>query len=285
MSSPSVAASTPLKIDPSALKAEGHVVPTDSDAKVDIHTVLSNPSRIEREKAAIELVDLVKLEGPTTFVRLGLAAAIEKGLSDKKNAIAREGACELLTILVEQGVGNAVEPFFFEKLMHLIVSEAFADKVTPVRTAAVAAVKSVVQVSTSWAVPIFLPVLLEQIKTAGKWQVKIGALAVIDQLVVSAPEQCARLMPEIIPVMVDAIWGKFLNLITVRTVIKLLLFSIVRHQSGCQEGCSRFPHQAVRPCLQQGYREIHPSPYLVSYQPYRGSTHHYPAACCHHLRF
>lgn len=207
--SPSVATSTPIKIDPAAIKADHGVVPSASDASIDIHNVLSNPSRVEREKAAGELVDLVKLEGPQAFVRLGLAAAIEKGLNDKKNAVAREGACELLSILVEQGVGNAVEPFFFEKLMHLIVSETFADKVAPARVAALAAVKSIVQVSTSWAVPIFLPILLEQIKTAGKWQVKTGCLEIIDLLVSSAPDACARAMPDIIPVMVDAIWGTF----------------------------------------------------------------------------
>lgn len=120
----------------------------------------------------------------------------------------------MISILVEQGVGNAVEPFFFEKVMQTMVAETFADKVVPVRTAAVAAVKSVVQVATSWATPIFLPILLEQIKTAGKWQVKTGALAIIDQLVVSAPEQCANLMPDIIPVMVDAIWGAFCSLVS-----------------------------------------------------------------------
>lgn len=206
---PSVAVPTPVKISASAIAAEGHTVPTDAAAPIDIHVVLSSPSRAEREKAAVELVDLVKLEGPTTFLKLGLAAAIEKGLNDKKNAIAREGACELLSILVEQGVGSAVEPFFFEKLMFLIVSETFADKVAPVRVAALNAVKSIVQVATSWATPIFLPILLEQIKTAGKWQVKTGCLEVIDQLVKSAPDQCARQMPSIIPVMVDAIWGEF----------------------------------------------------------------------------
>lgn len=213
MSTPSAAVSTPIKISPEAILAEHGSVPTTADAAIDIHTVLSSPSRIEREKAAVELVDLVKLEGPQAFVRLGLAAAIEKGLSDKKNAVAREGACELLSILVEQGVGNAVEPFFFEKLMHLIVSETFADKIAPARVAALAAVKSIVQVATSWAVPIFLPILLEQIKTAGKWQVKTGCLEIMDQLIVCAPDQCARLMPDIIPVMVDAIWGTSLLLV------------------------------------------------------------------------
>ncbi|SCV72493.1 BQ2448_4032 [Microbotryum intermedium] len=202
----SPAVSTPIKIDAAAIKAEGHHVATGDEVQVDIHTVLSSPDRAAREKAATELVDLVKIEGPQAFVRLGLADAMQKGLNDKKNAVAREGACELLSILVEQGVGNAVEPFFFEKLMQQIVSETFADKVTAVREAAVSAVKSIVQVATSWATPIFLPILLHQIRTAGKWQVKTGSLAIIDQLVVSAPEQCAMLMPDIIPPMVEAIW-------------------------------------------------------------------------------
>ncbi|KAK4048767.1 translational elongation factor EF-1 alpha [Microbotryomycetes sp. JL201] len=204
MSNPAVP--TPVKIDAAAIKAEGHAVPDKSDAKLDIHQILSSADRATREKAATELVDLVKMEGPQAFVNLGLADAIEKGLADKKNQNAREGACELLSILVEQGVGNAVEPFFFEKLMNTIVSETFADKVVPVRQAAVAAVKSIVQVATSWATPIFLPILLVQIKAASKWQIKTGSLEIIDQLVVSAPEQMARLMPDIIPVMVDAIW-------------------------------------------------------------------------------
>ncbi|ORY75334.1 P-loop containing nucleoside triphosphate hydrolase protein [Leucosporidium creatinivorum] len=204
MSSPAVP--TPVTIDPKAIQAEGHHVASAAEAKVDIKTVFSSADRAAREAAAVELVDLVKINGPQTFVNLGLAAAIESGLNDKKNAVAREGACELISILVEQGVGNAVEPFFFEKVMQTMVAETFADKVVPVRTAAIAAVKSVVQVATSWATPIFLPILLEQIKTAGKWQVKTGALSIIDQLVISAPEQCANLMPDIIPVMVDAIW-------------------------------------------------------------------------------
>ncbi|GAA5920236.1 hypothetical protein JCM1841_000435 [Sporobolomyces salmonicolor] len=206
---PSAAMSAPgaPKISAEDIKLDHDHVPAPSDAKVDIATILSSASdRAARVDAAKELVDLVKLEGPHAFIRLGLADAILKGLADKKNAGVREGALDLLQILVEQGLGNSVEPFFYEKIMKTIVAETFADKEKVVREAAVQAVKSVVQVSTSWALPVFLPILLEQIKTAGKWQVKTGALAVMDQLVISAPEQCARLMPDIIPTMVDAIW-------------------------------------------------------------------------------
>ncbi|GAA5976987.1 hypothetical protein JCM11641_002216 [Rhodosporidiobolus odoratus] len=176
-------------------------------AKTDIKALLAaGGDRASRIDAATELSDIIKVEGPNAFVREGVSDAILKGLLDKKNAGVREASADLIAILCEQGLGNAVEPFFYEKLMKTMVADAFSDKEKTVRDAAVNAVKSVVKVSTSWAVPIFLPILLEQIRTAGKWQVKTGALAVIDTLVVSAPEQCARLMPEIIPTMVDAIW-------------------------------------------------------------------------------
>ncbi|GAA5868264.1 hypothetical protein JCM3774_000986 [Rhodotorula dairenensis] len=206
---PSAAMSAPAapQISAEDIKLDHGKVPSSSDVKLDIATVLSGTAdRASRIDAVKELVDDVKLNGPHAFVQHNIADAILKGLADKKNAGVREASCDLLRILVEQGVGNAVEPFFYEKVMKTIVAETFADKEKNVREAAVEAVRSVVQVSTSWAVPVFLPILLEQIKTAGKWQVKTGALAIMDQLVISAPEQCARLMPDIIPVMVDAIW-------------------------------------------------------------------------------
>ena len=48
--------------------------------------------------------------------------------------------------------------------------------------------------------------LLHEIKTAGKWQIKTGSLTILDQLVVSAPHQTAKLMPEIVPILTEAIW-------------------------------------------------------------------------------
>ncbi|KAI0268941.1 hypothetical protein BGY98DRAFT_1101393 [Russula aff. rugulosa BPL654] len=50
------------------------------------------------------------------------------------------------------------------------------------------------------------PHLLHQIKTASKWQVKTGFLTILDQLVVSAPQRTAKLMPDIVPILSEAIW-------------------------------------------------------------------------------
>ena len=118
------------------------------------------------------------------------------------------------------GVGQAAEPFVFEKLIPALVGELLADKVKSVQTAALAALKTIVGVMTPWAVPtLLLPTLLKEIKTAGKWQVKTGSvrqmialctltsqLEILELLVQRAPRQLAKCMPDIIPVMAEAIW-------------------------------------------------------------------------------
>lgn len=84
--------------------------------------------------------------------------------------------------------------------------ETFADKVASVKDAAVAAVKAIVQSMNPWATFVILPALLEQVKTAGKWQIKAGSLDVLQQLVTSAPAQIGSAMPDLIPVLAGAVW-------------------------------------------------------------------------------
>ena len=57
-----------------------------------------------------------------------------------------------------------------------------------------------------WATPVILPALLNQIKTAGKWQIKTGSLSIIDQMVVAAPDQMGKAMPIMVPYLADAVW-------------------------------------------------------------------------------
>ncbi|GAA93405.1 uncharacterized protein L969DRAFT_96069 [Mixia osmundae IAM 14324] len=204
------AVSTPVKIDPSTLKASHAAQAADdgnahSEAKIDIEAMLKADDRERRDAAALELVNLVKVEGPQAFVRLGLADAISNVLDDKKaSVIAKESVAGLISTMCEQGVGNAVEPFFFEKIANGVF-ELFGDKAAPVRDAAVAAVKSLVQIMSPWATSLLLPTLLHQLKTAGKWQVKTGCLIILDQLVVSAPGNVAKAMPTIVPVLAEVI--------------------------------------------------------------------------------
>ncbi|KAI8446386.1 hypothetical protein BY996DRAFT_4531028, partial [Phakopsora pachyrhizi] len=59
---------------------------------------------------------------------------------------------------------------------------------------------------TPWALHLVLPVILNQIVTAGKWQVKTGSLKILDELVVCTANQMAKAMPDIVPVLARAIW-------------------------------------------------------------------------------
>ncbi|KAH8114180.1 P-loop containing nucleoside triphosphate hydrolase protein [Phellopilus nigrolimitatus] len=176
-----------------------------SDSKIDVASLFVS-DKAARDAAAASLVALAQKEGPSAFVSTGFNAAAIKALADKKSPAAREGAASAVLAVVSQGAVKALEPTFVDSGLYAALIEAFADKMPAVRTVAVDAVKSYVASVNPWACELVLPALLHEIKTAGKWQIKTGSLIVLNQLVVSAPTQTAKLMPEIVPVLSDAIW-------------------------------------------------------------------------------
>jgi elongation factor 3 len=157
-----------------------------------------------RDASAATLAALAQEKGPAAVT--GVTDAILKALADKKSPAAREGAADTIRTLAKSGGVKALEPSFIGSGIYAALLEAFADKMPAVRTAAVEAVREFVANMNPWATALILPALLHEIKTAGKWQIKTGSLVVLNQLVVSCPTQMARLMPEIVPVLADAIW-------------------------------------------------------------------------------
>ena len=123
-----------------------------------------------------------------------------------KSPAAREAVADVVSALANNGATKSLEPIFVDSGIYNAVLEAFADKMPAVRTAAIEAVRVFVASMNPWAASLILPALLHEVKTAGKWQVKTGSLVILNQLVVSAPVQMARLMPEIVPILADAIW-------------------------------------------------------------------------------
>ncbi|KAI6111055.1 polyketide synthetase [Pisolithus sp. B1] len=188
---PAITASAIAPATPAALKgsAEG----------IDVASLFV-ADKASRLAAAKTLASAVQNHGPA-----GLVAAI-KALGDKKSPAAREGAAEAVTALAQAGATKALEPIFIDSGLYDALIETFADKMPAVRNAAVEAVRQLAATMNPWATALLLPALLHQLKTAGKWQIKTGALVVLNQLVASAPLQTARLMPDIIPVLSEAIW-------------------------------------------------------------------------------
>ncbi|THU96325.1 polyketide synthetase [Dendrothele bispora CBS 962.96] len=175
------------------------------DGQVDV-SALFVADKAAREAAVSHLAAVAAKEGPSALESSGFQAAVLKALADKKSPAAREGAAEAVLGLAKNGAVKALEPTFTSSGIYAALIETFADKMPAPRTVAVEAVRVYAASMNPWGTALILPALLHEIKTAGKWQVKIGSLVVLNQLVASAPAQTARLMPDIIPVLSEAIW-------------------------------------------------------------------------------
>ncbi|CAL1703333.1 unnamed protein product [Somion occarium] len=174
---PAVTASAVPVTSPASLKAA--VAP--AAGQFDI-SGLFIADKAARESSAASLAAVAQKDGPKALQSVGFTDAVVKALGDKKSPAAREGAANAVSTLVK------------------------SDKMPAVKNAAVEAVRGYVAAMDPWAAGLILPALLHEIKTAGKWQMKTGSLIVLNQLIASAPTQTARLTPEIVPVLAEAIW-------------------------------------------------------------------------------
>ncbi|KZT24036.1 elongation factor 3 [Neolentinus lepideus HHB14362 ss-1] len=190
-----VAAATP---DPASLKAAANGASTAD------FTTLFSADKAARDSAAHSIAAAAQQNGPAALH--GFPEAAVKALGDKKSPAAREGAASAVINIVKNGGVKALEPTFIDNGLYAALLEAFADKMPAVRTAAIEAVREFVAAMNPWAAGLVLPALLHEIKTAGKWQLKTGSLVILNQLTTSAPIQISKLMPEIVPVLSEAIW-------------------------------------------------------------------------------
>lgn len=197
---PAVTASTPAAPSVASLKA---AINGSADG-LDVSALFAS-DKAARKSVADSVATLAQKDGPSALKSIAFTDNIIKALADKKSPAAREGAAEAVSAVIAADV-KALEPSFVTSGLYAALLESFADKMPAVRNAAVEAVKSYVSKMNPWAAPQILPALLHEIKTAGKWQIKTGSLIVLDQLVISCKVQMAKLMPEIVPILAEAIW-------------------------------------------------------------------------------
>ena len=198
---PAVTASTNSSSipDPASLKA-----PNTTPA-VDVASLFV-ADKATRDSAAQLFADAALKDGPSSVESAGFNEAVKKALVDKKSPASREGAAGAVSAIINAGAVKALEPTFIDSGLYAALLETFADKMPAVRQAATNAVKAFVSKMNPWATALVLPALLHEIKNNGKWQVKTGAIVVLNQLVQSAPAQTAKLMSDIVPVLAEAIW-------------------------------------------------------------------------------
>lgn len=131
--------------------------------------------------------------------------ALKKSLSNKKDAGARERALETIRSIAQHStISPHVEPYLVVLLGPTLT--AVSDKITSVKTAAQSAALAIVKAINPNAVKAVLPFINNSIRTAQKWPEKITGLECIEALTQSAATQLAYRVPDLIPVVSEAMW-------------------------------------------------------------------------------
>ena len=130
---------------------------------------------------------------------------LKKAINDKKDVNLKLNALEAVSYIASsKDYSAAVEPYIVALTADVL--EKAGDKNIPVRNAATKAVKAIATNITPRAVKAILPALLDRTANSNKWTEKIAALEAISILVDVARDQIALRMPELIPVLSEAMW-------------------------------------------------------------------------------
>ena len=144
--------------------------------------------------------DIEEKDAPTKAVE-----SLKKMVTNKKDANARQTACEAIaTISKHATVSPVVEPYLVQLLP--IVLTAVGDKMTAVKVAAQDAALSITKAINANAVKAIIPHFVNSIRTTQKWPEKMTVLECIESLCDSARVQTGLRVPDLIPVISEAMW-------------------------------------------------------------------------------
>ena len=144
--------------------------------------------------------DIEEGDAPTKAVEL-----LKKQLASKKDAVARERALDAIRAIAQHStVSPAVEPYLVALLPNTLA--AVGDKMSAVKTAAQTATEAIVEAANPNAVKAIIPHIIHSLRNAQKWPEKMTDLKCIEILTKSAPAQLAFRVPDLIPVISEAMW-------------------------------------------------------------------------------
>lgn len=129
----------------------------------------------------------------------------KKQINNKKDASVSVAALTAYEhIASPNGLSPSVEPFVVALIAD--VAGKAGDKNKDVAAAADAALSAIAKAVTPTAVKAILPSLLENLSSTNKWTEKVSILKAISLLVDTAKGPIALRMPELIPVLSEAMW-------------------------------------------------------------------------------
>ncbi|CCH60937.1 hypothetical protein TBLA_0D04410 [Henningerozyma blattae CBS 6284] len=179
---------------------------TDSDQSIKVLNELLEKLTIAtpetRSEIAVEIStflngNIIEHDAPEKFF-----LDLQKALKDKKTAANALSA--VAHIANESNLSPSVEPFIVRILPQ--VCEKAGDKDKDVQKLASDTLIAIVKAVNPVAVKAVLPHLTTALENTSKWNEKVAILAAISQLVDAAKEQVALRMPELIPVLSEAMW-------------------------------------------------------------------------------
>jgi elongation factor 3 len=131
--------------------------------------------------------------------------SLKKMLNNKKDANARQNACEAIaTIAKHADISPTVEPYLV--LLLPLALAAVGDKMAAVKVAAQDAALAITKAVNANAVKLLIPAFVKSIREAQKWPEKMTDLECIEALCESAPAQAAYQVPDLIPIVSEAMW-------------------------------------------------------------------------------
>lgn len=133
----------------------------------------------------------------------------EKFFAELKAAAKDKKACPNILVAIthianENNLSPSVEPFIVDLVPG--ICEKAGDKDKETQTLAADCLISVVKSINPVAIKAVLPHLTDRLEKTNKWQEKVSILAAISALVDVAKDQVALRMPELIPVLSEAMW-------------------------------------------------------------------------------
>ncbi|KAG7694998.1 hypothetical protein KL930_001321 [Ogataea haglerorum] len=161
----------------------------------------------ERDSAASNVASFLNGEIIEHDVPYEFFQSLEKAIKDKKQAV--NALVTVSHIASASDLSPSVEPYIVG-LVETISSRA-GDKQQDVREAAAAALLAIARAVTPVAIKDILARLLKCLHETAKWQEKIALLDAIAILVETSKAQLALRMPELIPVLSEAMWDTKLD--------------------------------------------------------------------------
>ncbi|SMQ47812.1 unnamed protein product [Zymoseptoria tritici ST99CH_1A5] len=168
--------------------------------KLSVSKTADEAKSAQQEIATFINGDIQDHDAPTKAVE-----SLKKMLANKKDANIRQIGCEAIASIAQHAnVSPSVEPFLVQLLPAVL--SAVGDKMAPVKTAAQNAALSITKAVNANAVKLLIPCFVESIRNAQKWPEKMCDLDCIEALCVSAPAQTALRVPDLIPIVSEAMW-------------------------------------------------------------------------------